>query len=380
MKIAYCTNSIDVVGGMEMAILTKANAFAAAGYKVWLLVENCAGSPILPLREGVEVVNLNVRYDAPTSRLSIIVNQLKRQRDHRRKLKKALNAIAPDILITTGRSEKFFIDRLKIDSNPIRIREFHENSGKRQQEKSPVGGAWVSKMLDKVEFGYGLRHTDAVVLLTEEDRRTHWQGRRGVYVIPNALREKPTEVSSQDEKVVTTLGRLSHEKNHASLLRAWKMVVARHPEWRLNIFGDGPERDALTQEMTQLGITDSAELMGSTAHAFHALSQSSIFAFTSLREGFGMAIVEAMACGLPVVSYRCPCGPADIISDGKNGFLVALNDEKTLAECLCQLIENPQLRRQMAAEAIKTAEKYDLQNITAQWIQLFHQLQKSAKL
>ena len=139
----------------------------------------------------------------------------------------------------------------------------------------------------------------------------------------------------------------------------------------MRIYGDGELKQALHDQINQAGLQDNVFLMGFSNDMATALRQSSIFAFSSLVEGFALVIVEAMECGLPVVSYQCPCGPKDIITDGKDGFLVQVNDEQMLAEKICSLIEDEDLRRQMASEAKLRAQHYHVENIAQQWMALF---------
>jgi glycosyltransferase involved in cell wall biosynthesis len=114
--------------------------------------------------------------------------------------------------------------------------------------------------------------------------------------------------------------------------------------------------------------------MGFSNDMESALRQSSIFAFSSLVEGFALVIVEAMECGVPAVSYQCPCGPKDIITDGNDGYLVPVNDEQMLAEKICDLIEDENLRRQMASEARLRAQYYHVESIAQRWMKLFEEV------
>ena len=104
------------------------------------------------------------------------------------------------------------------------------------------------------------------------------------------------------------------------------------------------------------------------------MANASIFTLTSTFEGFGLVIVEAMSCGLPVISYNCPCGPKDIISDGTDGFLVPLNDEQCLAEKINLLIENEALRKQMSKAALIKSQKFTAKEVISLWMNLFNTL------
>ena len=168
------------------------------------------------------------------------------------------------------------------------------------------------------------------------------------------------------------MGRLEHVKYFSSLISAFKKVAQRHPDWTLKIYGDGSLKESLQSQINENGLQNNVFLMGFSNDMESALRQSSIFAFSSLVEGFALVIVEAMECGLPAVSYQCPCGPKDIITDGKDGFLVPVNDEQMLADKICDLIEDENLRRKMAADAKVRAQHYHVENIAKQWMELFN--------
>ena len=127
--------------------------------------------------------------------------------------------------------------------------------------------------------------------------------------------------------------------------------------------------------ITELDLKKNVFLKGKTTDIFRAMSNSSIYVLSSIYEGLPLVILEAMSCGLPVISYACPCGPKDIITDGKNGFLVNVNDEITLANKINLFIENEELRKQMSDAAKIKAKQYNIENITSKWMNLFRTLQ-----
>ena len=115
-------------------------------------------------------------------------------------------------------------------------------------------------------------------------------------------------------------------------------------------------------------------LKGYTNEILQKMSEASVFCLSSKFEGFGLVIVEAMSVGLPVVSYMCPCGPGDIVADGKDGFLIPMGNETLFAERICTLIEDEALRVEMGRNAFKSSERYQIDKIIEMWMSLFHQL------
>ena len=142
------------------------------------------------------------------------------------------------------------------------------------------------------------------------------------------------------------------------------MVKKRFPEWTLDIFGEGEEWDDLSSLIKGLSLSETVHLMGKSSMIQDVMPGYSVFALSSRFEGFGLVLVEAMSCGLPVVSYACPCGPRDIIRDGIDGFLVPPGDEATLAERICQLIEDENLRTKMGTAALERAKEFSFERYT----------------
>lgn len=147
--------------------------------------------------------------------------------------------------------------------------------------------------------------------------------------------------------------------------------------WTLDIYGQGDQTD-YRQLMAELGIdSNRCHLNGPVEDVVKAYQESSIFVLSSRFEGFGMVLIEAMACGLPVVSFDCPAGPDEIITDGVDGLLVPSGDVHALAEKLMVLMTDENLRRRLGQQARQTAQRYKMTTIANQWIALFEKVIKN---
>ncbi len=378
MKIAYCVNSIRYLGGIQRVTVVKANALAEIpGNEVYILAtDNKAGPVVQELSPKVHLIDLDINYYNKNEERSVLTNMivgLAKGIPHKKALKRTLRQIKPDVVISVGMSEKYMLTSMRNRTWKI-VREFHSEKNYRSKHARSFFRKTISKCSDIYEFSYADKKFDRIVVLTEEDKATNWQGWKNVSVMPNPVAFKCNEPSTLDEKVVISMGRLEHVKNFTSLISAFRIVAQRHPDWTLKIYGDGSLKDSLQNQINESGLQNNVFLMGFSNDMERALRQSSIFAFSSLVEGFALVIVEAMECGLPVVSYQCPCGPKDIITDGKDGFLVPVNDEQMLANKICDLIEDENLRHQMAAAAREKALRYRDSSIAEQWMKLFEEI------
>ncbi len=173
--------------------------------------------------------------------------------------------------------------------------------------------------------------------------------------------------------VIIAVGRLVACKNYPALLKAFKLVLEKQPA-RLVILGKGPQKDALLRLVGELGLADRVAFLGFQENPYQYMSKASVFVLSSLQEGFGNVIIEAMASGTPVVSTDCPTGPAEIIESMKNGILVPLNDEKSLASAIMVVLNNPVLAETLKSEGKKRAEFFSIKKSTQAYEHIFQTL------
>jgi glycosyltransferase involved in cell wall biosynthesis len=219
---------------------------------------------------------------------------------------------------------------------------------------------------------------DAFVTLTPSDAEDYArrlaQAATRVTTIPNALSWPVSEPATRDHKVVVAAGRLVPRKGMARLIRAFAPVAEKHRDWELRVYGTGHLEEKLHRLVGRLGLSGQVRLLGHTADLPAAFDEASVFASGSFAEGFPMVMLEALSKGLPLVSFDCPRGPADIIRHGKNGLLVPDGDVPALSEALETVVADDALRHAMGARALADAEKYLPDRVAASWEALFEEL------
>ncbi|MFI6390228.1 glycosyltransferase family 4 protein [Nonomuraea sp. NPDC050547] len=222
------------------------------------------------------------------------------------------------------------------------------------------------------------RRFDALVTLTKADlrdyRNTLPKRPRRLVRIPNAVPPMTGGQAKLDAKLVIAVGRITRLKGFHRLITAWEQIAKAHPDWKLRIYGDGPQLDNLRAQIAEAGLEDKVELPGPTQDVGAELEKASIFVLSSRHEGFPMTILEAMAKGLAIVSFNSPHGPKEMISDEVDGLLVKPRTNDNLAASILRVIEDEQLRRSLAAGALETARTYDVDAVGRIWDDLLEEL------
>lgn len=251
--------------------------------------------------------------------------------------------------------------------------------------------AWLrTHMLERAVSEY-----DCMVTLTEHDLPIWKRHCRRVERIFNPVTTPPGQVSRLAEKRMIAVGRLEDQKNFKDLVSAWSIVAERCPDWRLEIFGEGKLEHALRSQIARLGLTGSVILRGVVKDIASEYSNSSALLMTSLHEGFPLALVEASSFGLPLISYDCPTGPSEIIVDAgdggdagnvpaatldqaagntPNGYLVPVGDVRTLADRICRIASDDNLRLRLGAASKASSHRFTPETIISAWEHLFFSL------
>ena len=380
LKLVYLTPALYMAGGVERVLTLKANYFAEHfGYDVTIILTEGKGkSPFYPLSDRIKVVNLDIGFEQlwNCSFLKKIFVYLKKQRQYKKALTAELMKLCPDITVSLLRREINFLIGIKDGSkkigelhvNRLNYRNFEANDT--NFIKQLFAKLWMFSLVKQ------LKRLDRFVVLTEEDMLA-WPELQNVSVIPDPLSFVPTAQSSLSVKRVIAVGRYVYQKGFDLLLQAWAKIERQCPDWMLVVYGDG-DRAPYEQIMRNLGIDTSRCLLnGPTTDIQREYVNSSLFVFTSRFEGFGMVLVEAMACGLPVVSFACPCGPKDIVRDGEDGFLVENGNIDELVQQLMKLMVDHRLRTAFARHAQQNAQRFNIEQTALRWKSVFESCTKN---
>ena len=377
LKIVYITPQLYTADGVARVLTMKANYFAEKfNYDITIILTEGKDKPLFyQLSDKIHVVNLDLNFEEiwHLSFVKKAMIYLKKQHKYKNLLTKELIQLRPDITVTLLRREINFINDIKDGSKKIGemhiLRSHFRNFEKNQTNafKELFSKYWNYRLIGK------LKQLERMIVLTEKDCKA-WTELDNVIAIPNPLPFTPKTVSPLTEKRVIAVGRYYQEKGFDLLLESWAKIYKTHPEWRLEIYGDG-DKVMYEEIRDKLGIpVSSCKLNGRTNTIEQEYVNSSIFVCSSRFEGFGMVLVEAMACGLGVVSFDCPWGPSSILANGEDGILVENGNTNSLAEAIKSLMDHPDKLNTMAQKAIVNVKRFQMDKIAYQWKELLESL------
>ncbi len=354
-------------GGAQRVVAEMANHWAKLGWDVAVVTLAGTSEDHFQLLPGVHRVALDLMRDSSHA-LAALGNNLRRVR----RLRRAIRSCDPQVVVS-------FIDKTNVltllatwgTRIPVIVA---ERTDPRQHS---IGRLW-SWLRRRT---YPLAR--AVVVQTESVRRALDNLGSNVHVIPNGVAavspsHTTAELGHESSRYIIGMGRLSPEKGFDRLIDAWSMIADEHPSWKLRIYGEGPERSQL-ENLVQRQATRRVELPGQTTEPEMAYSTATIFVLPSLYEGFPNALLEAMACGLPVISFDCPSGPAEIIRHEVDGLLVPASDTEALAQAMDWLISDSVLRETLGRRAREVSDRFSTAESYRRWEELIGRLAAAAR-
>lgn len=379
MKIVYVAETMVSTGGTEKMLSEKANYMADNyGYEVTII--SCTQmdyqSNTFPLSEKVKQINLAIPYYRQyhygyPKRLFV---KWQADRELKEQLTKAIQQIDPDILIGVARFAADVVSTISCRAK--KVIETHEARhyllADVEGNRSFLSRQYMNQVKRKQYFHQIEKHADMVVTLTEGDKQL-WHKVRRVEVIPNCSAMTVSGTGAYHHQRVIAVGRLSAEKGYDRLLKVWQMVAPQHPQWSLDIFGEGKLQDALNDMIREMGLQRVC-IHPPTAHISEEYAKSSICALTSHFEGFSLVLLEAFMHGLPSIAFNCPFGPASIIKDGICGYLVTDDDIACYAQKLSLLMEDEATWKTFSTAALQRAQDFSTETVMNRWKQLLESL------
>jgi len=364
MKILYFCNAIDKAGGLDRIIIEKAN-YLSKDNEVFIVTTNQKN------KKYFYSLSNNIKHiDFSDYRCSNLLFSKKC-------FNKIIDEIKPDIIIVATAKESIFLPFFNHNIPKIKEIHFSKNHRRIQNKNSNFLKKIFIYIADYLEY-FVAKMYDKLVVLTYEDAK-NWN-LNNTKVIYNFKTITSSKTSSLDNKNIIAVGRLDYQKGFDLLLKAWAIVKKNNKlDWKLNIYGEGKLETELKELAKKLNIDKSVIFHGNVKDIKSKYLNSSIYILSSRHEGLPLVLPEAMECGLPIVSFKTPCGPKDIITDNKHGYLVENYDISMLAKKILILINNSSLREQMGKEAKERAKDFDKDKIMQEWIELFKETIKSRK-
>lgn len=361
MRIAFVIPSLGA-GGAERVASLLANEWNANGHAITLVTFDPPGTePFFALGPGVVVRGLS----APAASRGLPA-RLRTNMARVSRLRRLLREICPDVVVA------FMTEANVIVLWACRGLDLPVVISERNQPERP-GFLHIHK------FARRLTYPRARVMVVQTDDIASWAGARfqvPVRVIPNPVCLGHGEARSEqdDVKWIMSLGRLTHQKGFDILIRSFAAVADKHPNWKLVIYGEGPERLALERLRAESGCEARILLPGLVKDGAEALQRASLFVLPSRFEGYPNALLEALACGLPAIATACPGGSAEILANGAHGMLVPPDDVSAVSTALDAMLSAPELRRAYAAKARRAVAGLDVATIARRWLEILEAL------
>lgn len=365
MKIFFLICSMANAHGVERTLTDKINYMAERGHDVTLVTYEQGIHPyIFQLSTKVKCTDLDCRYF--TLYKYSLPQRLKKQWLMKRRFKHKLHRLvvdrSPDVLVTTT-YESVYMNAIMSLRSQVRV-VIESHTAFIQDMKSDT----LMKRVRNLLYLQTLKKCDLLIALTRGDA-TFWQKYiHNVISVPDPVSFYSDHIDwlSREPGRIIAVGRYYPSKRYDRLIDAFSLIAAKYPKWHIDIFGEGPDKDSLQRKIDTLGLHNRICLMSPTVDIQSEYLRSEMFVFSSDYEGFGLVLIEAMACGVPPISTNCPFGPPEIIEDSVSGKLCQMNVQD-LADKMEWMITHDKERRQMALNAHKASGRYRKEKVIREW-------------
>ena len=364
MRIIFLLRSVTLFGGIERMFTDKANWLASHGHDVlFLTYEQGQHKLFFPLNGEACHEDLECRYFTvyQKSALTRPFRKLLMKYRFRKKLRDKIDSFRPDVMVISCSISEF--RAIAISMNRL-VPVVYENHGTFIEDTKVNSSRlqhwwqlWVHRCIKKCSL---------IISLTEGDAACWRRFSDKVCVIPNPLTFYNPEPVLQETTRIICVGRLVSAKRFDRVVDAFSMIAEKYPEWHVDIFGEGELEGQLQERISRSHVSGRVRINRPTPNIYAEYQRSSFFVLTSDMESFGLVMIEAMSCGIPVVSVNCPFGPSEIIEDGVTGLLSEMTVE-SLSEKMEWMITHKEERLRMGRQAHKAAARYEKDNVMKQW-------------
>ena len=379
MRIIIIHRSFALTGGAERVIIDKANYLTSKGHTVKLVSYEQGTHPLsYPLDHSVSVEDVDCRFFTLSkyAPLAHLYHFLKLRRKFKNSIQEIIRQFCPDVIVLASDWQFLILPLLKAAGRIPVMCEFH-NSYDYIVKNIGQEHFGIKEKLIRAYFQYAIRAVGRcakLISLTNNDAR-HWRRlNKHVSVIPNPLfcyPERIDDVAKMPHRIIS-VGRLNRQKRFDRLITSFSHIANRHPDWYIEIFGEGNEKDTLEKQIKSTGLEKRVTINPPTKSIFDEYKKAQMLVLSSESEGFGLVLIEAMACGTPCISFNCPPGPAEIIDDNVTGLLAINGDIKDLSEKMEWLITHNDERQEMGRQARLATEKYKPATILTEWEKAYH--------
>lgn len=353
MTITIVIGGIADGHGTDRAVVNLANSLCEYGSDCKVQIVSCCTvegtKSYFPLHESIQIFNLGLNFKNKFNYIKLA-----------KELTNICEKTKTDFILGTTHALNSILVKVKIKGLK-KIACEHMN-----YDAAP----FYSKFARRLAYP----KLNAVVLLTESDRK-HYSFCKNTYVIPNCVIVHK-EASSCENKIMLAVGRYTYQKGFDMLIDSFALAHPKCPEWKLRIVGGGEDEELLKKKIAEHKLESFVTLVPFTKNIQAEYLKAGMYVLSSRFEGFGLVLVEAKDAGLPTIAYDCPEGPADIVCDGKDGFLVEPNNVSAFAERMVQLANDESLRKQFGAYGKEDIKRISPENVFKMWDELFKGIER----
>ncbi|QIG49931.1 glycosyltransferase family 4 protein [Nordella sp. HKS 07] len=340
-------------GGTERIVSLISEHWAKRGWRVSILTFEAPGTAAYyPINPAITVQQLGSAASQP-SKLGTVRAATHRALALRRAFRKSLPDVIVSFLTRTN-----VLTLLSTRGLPVPVVVSERNNPALQPFGAPWH--WLRALTYPRAFGLVTMTKGALEYFPKKMRRREW-------VIPNPVELPQAWQERRGNHTLVAVGRLVPQKGFDLLLQAFARAAAAAPEWSLTIWGEGPDRAKLERQRDELGLNGRVHFPGVTERPGIWIETADAFVLSSRYEGWGIVLLEAMAAGLPVVSFDCEWGPREMINDGVDGLLVPAEDVASLSGALVKIMKDDTLRRQLGTTAAEAVKRYSRERVMAEW-------------